>query len=316
MEVITQVKQWRRKHRMENHSFIKFVPGIYVIYLSVPKVASSSISYAMLNTQPTVTPDMSEHSPEGKALTNWRFAEAPHPALPIFTFTRDPIKKFISYYKDKFVRARGQGFELDHLKKLKFDPDMSLEEVVHHMMTIPVEKMEHHAQPQHRILIKKGRLIPDFVGKVEDIFEDWPLISEVSLCGFSVEQKKNTTDGQGQSPELTESVISALEKYYAYDFELFGYERSIGKDGSKTFQSKLRLSNDQIEALRSEIAQRRARFIRLAEKLKEDPHFRESHLSLMKAEFNRFFVHTNRASSKVNPYLVDFMRRVKRSIGA
>jgi hypothetical protein len=136
---------------MENHSFIKFVPGVYVIYLPVPKVASSSISYAMLNRQPTASPDMSEHSPEGKALTHWRPIESPHPGLPIFTLTRHPIDKFLSYYKDKFVRARGRGFELDHLRRLKFDPDMSLEEVVKHMMTIPVEKMEHLAQPQHRI---------------------------------------------------------------------------------------------------------------------------------------------------------------------
>lgn len=182
---------------MENHSFIKFVPGVYVIYLSVPKVASSSISYAMLNTQPTAQLEMSEHSPEGKALTNWRPANSPHPELPIFTFTRHPIEKFVSYYKDKFVRARGQGFELDHLKKLKFDPGMSLEEVVRHMMTIPVEKMEHHAQPQHRILIKNGRLIPDFVGKVEDMLSEWPLISEVALCNFSIEQKKTPPKGKG-----------------------------------------------------------------------------------------------------------------------
>ncbi|OHY82206.1 sulfotransferase family 2 domain-containing protein [Marinobacter sp. AC-23] len=300
---------------MENHSFIKFVPGVYVIYLSVPKVASSSISYAMLNTQPTSQSGMSEHSPEGKALTNWRPAESPHPALPIFTFTRHPIEKFVSYYRDKFVRARGQGFELDHLKRLKFDPDMSLEEAVRHMMTIPVEKMEHHAQPQHRILIKNGRLIPDFVGKVEDISNDWPLISEVSLYDFSVEQKKNSTEGQGVPPDLVESVVSALAEYYSLDFELFGYEKPVSEDRTiKVVRPRYRLSNEQIKELKDEIVKRRTVFIRLADRLKEDPDFREGYLSSMKAEFNRFQVHANSKSSKLDPYVVDLMRRVKRML--
>lgn len=299
---------------MENHSFIKFVPGIYVIYLSVPKVASSSISYAMLNTQPTAQAGMSEHSPEGKALTNWRPAESPHPALPVFTFTRHPIEKFVSYYKDKFVRARGQGFELDHLKALKFDPDMSLEEVVRHMMTIPVEKMEHHAQPQHRILIKNGRLIPDFVARVEDMASEWPLISEVSLCNFSIDQKKNTTAGQSQPLDLGKPVVSALARYYTHDFELFGYEQPPAEDSSiKTIRSRAPMTADQIEELKGEIAKRREEFIGLAERLKTEPEFRKEYLCSMKAAFNRFQVHTNSSSSKTDPYLIDLFRLVKRT---
>lgn len=282
---------------MENHSFIKFVPGVYVIYLSVPKVASSSISYAMLNTQPTAKPEMSEHSPEGKALTYWRPAESPHPALPIFTFIRDPIKKFVSYYKDKFVRARGSGFELDHLKRLNFDPDMSLEEVVRHMMTIPVEKMEHHAQPQHRILIKNGRLIPDFVGKVEDISNDWQLISEVSLCDFSIEQTKNVTEEQGGAPDLTEPVISALTSYYADDFEIFGYEKPPINDYSiKVPRPRSILSIEDIESYKSDINSKAIAFKALSNRIKSDPNFKEKYLSEQKEKFNHFLIFTNRAS--------------------
>jgi hypothetical protein len=297
---------------MENHSFIKFVPGVYVIYLSVPKVASSSISYAMLNTQPTVQPGMSEHSPEGKALTNWRPAKSPHPELPIFTFTRHPIEKFISYYKDKFVRARGQGFELDHLKRLKFDPDMSLEEVVRHMMTIPVEKMEHHAQPQHRILIKNGRLIPDFVGKVEDISVEWSLINEVSLCNFSIDRKKNTTEGQGVTLDLDEPVVSALASYYADDFDIFDYDRPLIKDRSITVtRPRGVFSVDQIESFRSEIQGRREEFRALADRLKKDSVFKEEYLSSKIGEFNRFAVFSNRVNSEPPSNLVKFIRLIK-----
>ena len=300
---------------MENHSFIKFVPGVYVIYLSVPKVASSSISYAMLNTQPTVQSGMSEHSPEGKALTNWRPAESPHPALPIFTFTRHPIEKFFSYYRDKFVRARGQGFELDHLKRLKFDPDMSLEEVVRHMMTIPVEKMEHHAQPQHRILIKSGRLIPDFVGKVEDISNDWSLISEVSLCDFSVEHKKNATEEQDEAPGLAEPVISALASYYADDFEIFGYQKpSISDFSIKVTRPRVALSVDEIEHYKCDIKSKRLAFRALSDRLKSDPDFKEEYLGAQKKEFNRFLIFTNRANLKLPSNFQKFKNLVKTNI--
>jgi dermatan 4-sulfotransferase 1 len=297
---------------VENHSFIKFVPGVYVIYLSVPKVASSSISYAMLKTQPTAQPELSEHSPEGKALTNWRPAESPHPALPIFTFTREPIKKFFSYYKDKFVRARGTGFELDHLKKLKFDPDMSLEEVVRHMMTIPVEKMEHHAQPQHRILIKNGRLIPDFVGRVEDISTDWPLISQISLCNFLVEHKKNATEDQAESLDLTESVSSALISYYAEDFDIFGYDKPLIKDHSiKVIRPKTIISDDQIDKFQCEIQGQRSNFRALATRLQEDPAFKEKYLGSMRNEFNKFLLFSNSINSEIRSKKKKIARLVK-----
>jgi hypothetical protein len=305
----------KRYCEVENHSFIKFVPGVYVIYLSVPKVASSSISYAMLKTQPTAQSEMSEHSPEGKALTNWRPAESPHPALPIFTFTREPIKKFVSYYKDKFVRARGTGFELDHLKRLKFDPDMSLEEVVRHMMSIPVEKMEHHAQPQHRILIKNGRLIPDFVGRVEDISNDWPLISEFSLCDFSVEQKKNTTEEQLDAPDLAEPVISALTSYYADDFEIFGYDKPPIKDHSiKVIRPRTAFSGKQIESFKSEIQSQRSKFRELATRLREDPSFKENYLGSMKNEFNKFSIFSNSVNSETRSKMNRFIRLVKANL--
>lgn len=300
---------------MENHSFIKFVPGVYVIYLSVPKVASSSISYAMLNSQPTFHPGMSEHSPEGRALTNWRPAESPHPALPIFTFTRDPIKKFVSYYTDKFVRARGKGLELDHLKKLKFDADMSLEEVVRHMMTIPVEKMEHHAQPQHRILIKSGHLIPDFVGKVEDISNDWPLISKVSLCDFSVDQKKNATEEQTEAPNLTESVTSALALYYADDFEIFGYDKLTTNDFSiKVNSPSVAISIDEIERYKSDIKSKRIAFKALSDRINTDPDFKYEYLSTQRNEFNKFLKFVNRVSSKSPSKFHKFKSLVKNNI--
>ena len=129
--------------------------------------ASSSISHAMLSTCPTAPEHIEEHSATGKALTHWRPAYAPRPDLPVFTYVRHPIDKFTSYYRDKFLGARESGFELAHLRRLGFDPHMSIDEVVEHMLTIPVGRMEHHAQPQHRIIAPGGALLSSFTGSVE-----------------------------------------------------------------------------------------------------------------------------------------------------
>jgi hypothetical protein len=284
---------------VENHSFIKFVPSVYVIYLSVPKVASSSISYGMMMRQPSADSSLSEHSPTGKALTNYRSADSIHPKLPIFTFTRHPIQKFLSYYKNKFVEARGRGFELDHLKLLKFDPDMSLEEVVKHRMTIPVEKMEHHAQPQYRILLRNGSLIPDFVGQVENISKDWRYIQALSLSEFSVLEKKNSS-GRAEEPEkVDDSVLAALTEYYTYDFDLFGYEKlDIKVKTIDVIQPKKVLLDDQLRGLRQELVSRREKMIKLVTAL-EDPEFEIEYELSMKREFNDFLIRANRASASI-----------------
>jgi len=143
---------------MQQHSFVKFVDNVDLVYLSVPKVASSSISHAMLMQSKFSTSEIGEHSELGKALTNRRPIDLRYPKLPVFTFVRHPVDKFVSYFNNKFIQARKSGFELIHLKQLGFDPFMSIDEVVEHMITIPVEDMEHHGQPQFRILCNSGVL--------------------------------------------------------------------------------------------------------------------------------------------------------------
>lgn len=300
---------------MENHSFIKFVPGVYVIYLSVPKVASSSISYEMLMRQPTAYEGMDEHSKEGKALTNWRPAMAPHPNLPIFTFTRDPINKFLSYYRNKFVNARKTGFELDHLRRLNFDPEMTLEEVVKHMVSIPVEKMEHHAQPQYRIILDENHnLIPDFVGKVESIDIDWEYIQALSLSDFSISNVKNTTlHKKNDNEQLSESVISALARYYSHDFYLFDYSKPEYNDVSiNIVEQKKQISEEKLSEIKKEIIDRRNKCISLAENLKDD-YFLVKYKDSMKRSFNEYLIHASSASAKMDSAAIGALKRVKKA---
>ena len=286
--------------REENHSFVKFVPGIYLVYLSVPKVASSSISHAMLSTCPTAPEHIEEHSATGKALTHWRPAYAPRPDLPVFTYVRHPIDKFTSYYRDKFLGARESGFELAHLRRLGFDPHMSIDEVVEHMLTIPVGRMEHHAQPQHRIIAPGGALLSSFTGSVEDIERTWPYVRSVSLFDFELTASRNTTTGaDANATDMSEESLSALVSYYDVDFEVFGYERPVpGRPGrQRAFDRSQRLDRRTAVDLRSAVERANEQFVTLADRL-DDSEFRREYLEKARDAFNEFLIFSNHRTTR------------------
>jgi hypothetical protein len=180
------------------------------------------------------------------------------------------------------------------------------------MMTIPVEKMEHHAQPQYRVLLRNGSLIPDFVGKVENISEDWRYIERLSLSEFSVLEKKNSSGRTEEREKVDESVLAALTEYYAYDFDLFGYEKPDIKEKTiEVVKPKKVLLDDQLQALRQELMSKREKMIELATAL-EDSEFKIAYETSMRNEFNDFLVRANRASAAIPFSQESLLRKIKR----
>lgn len=274
---------------MREHSFVKFVQGVYVLYLSVPKVASSSISHSLLMKVPSVHRGVWEHSITGKALTNRRSVALPYPQLPVFTFVRNPLDKFTSYYRDKFIGARKDGFELANLTRLGFDPFMSMDEMVAHMMTIPVIEMEHHAQPQYRILIKHDKLLADFIGHFEKIDELWPLVAQMSLVDLQLGQRRNDTS-EKPVDAISDQSLAALCRYYAIDYELFNYPKpNYGATHLSIPKAPDGLDKASIEKFRRQIEQNNQDWKVLAEKL-ADKKVKHDYLIEMKDRFNQYFL--------------------------
>lgn len=276
------------------HSYIKFVPGLYVVYLSVPKVASSSISYTMMLHAATGDPLIAEHSALGKTLTNRRAITQPYPKLPVFTFVRHPIDKFISYYRDKFYRVRNTGFDLVDLPKLGFDPQMSVDEAVAHMMTIPVGKMEHHAQPQSRILVRHGKLLADYVGKFETIQDEWKYIAKLSLANFDLQYPRNSTE-KNQEFSVSDASVGALFRYYETDFLLFDYEKPEKMNSNLAIPEDSLLELDTIEKIKCEMWQRKRKWIETCKKL-ESSNFLDNYRKEMKGNFNQYLLENYRFS--------------------
>ncbi|WP_201220784.1 sulfotransferase family 2 domain-containing protein [Halochromatium roseum] len=279
---------------------MKFVPGVFLVYLSVPKVASSSISHALLRRCPTAPDDVTEHSIIGKCLTHWRPASAPRPDLPVFTYVRHPIEKFISFYRDKFIKARSRGFELDALRQLGFTPEMGIDEVVSHMLTIPVRKMEHHAQPQHRILAPKRQYLANFTGQVEEIKNTWQYVKKVSLTDFDITTARNST-AAAPDTSLSEESLAALVDYYADDFFLFGYTPSIAPTATnlKRSDNRDKLSHRDRQALRSAMLSNNEAFFDLAQRLDEEQFHDDYKQRVVKAS-NDFLVFANWRTSRAS----------------
>lgn len=275
---------------MTEHSFVKFVPNLYVVYLSVPKAGSSSISYAMLKMNNLFNDiDVYEHSLLGKALTNRQSVMLPKPDLPIFTFVRHPIVKFLSYYQNKFVEAKNGEFELIHLKKLGFSPSMTLEEVVDYMLTIPVDEMEHHAQPQSNILIKHGELLPDYVGKLESLATEWDNIEAMALNQFKLTQVRNQSRFYRESGTYSQAVMDKLIQYYRNDLFLFDYS-------VEGYQ--VTVENEFIVGIKNEIKERKEKWLRTTARLSEDKIFKHKYHKRVQEKYANFltsqYKHWNR----------------------
>jgi hypothetical protein len=288
---------------MPQHSFVKFVRGVYAVYLSNPKVASTSIGHCLLRVAESQFEEkgIGVHSIQGKALTNHTSVENPYPPFPVFTFVREPIDRFTSYYQDKFFSARKNGFELTHLPVLGFDPFMSIDEVVTHMMTIPADKMEHHAQPQSQLIVKESKIIPDFIGKFEQLAQDWCTVHTLSLCDLSLTQKSNYTDKvNGNVINLSALSLSMLSEYYAADYKLFEYEiKTRPMHYHKVPQHKHSVKNLDLIKLRQNIRASNKKWRNIAEGL-EDPNIKQKYRASACLKENSFWKNDNSMMNEIS----------------
>ena len=77
--------------------------------------------------------------------------------------------------------------------------------------------------PQHDFVTVRGKLGVDFIGRFENLAEDYEHIRQATGMGVPLE-KYNARDDKKARPELDADVRGIIEKVYEKDFELFGYQ--------------------------------------------------------------------------------------------
>ncbi len=209
-----------------------------IVYISIPKVACTSIKLAIEGTRGQLTSTeegvMSVHKKLTSKCThslNRRTAD-----YYIFAFVRNPFDRLVSCYEDK-VRKPAQhnghyffssAYNRVFLKQLlgaEFHPNMSFDEFVRLVARVPDIIADGHFKSQYSSLYRNGKRIPHFIGRFEHLNEDWKSIAD--KFGLAELTANNRTDRSRWMDYYTSRETTELaHQRFKKDIESFDYGSS------------------------------------------------------------------------------------------
>jgi len=227
MGISHQIRLWNKLRKLPREK-----PQLYLFpeykfgYIQIPKVASRSIRVA-------VTAFMSESTDEKNidqdliAEFEERYAShMKHSEIAtlskdnfIFAFVRNPYERIHSCYKNKIEDVRALGGR-NIFEKHGINLDVTFEEFVKKVSTLPDNKSDRHFRSQAWFLTWEGALIPSFVGKLENMTDDWQMLQE--RFGIAPPPQINVSSVK-PLPEMSSETKGLIIKRYEHDFKLFGY---------------------------------------------------------------------------------------------
>lgn len=213
-----QLRQYQRK----GHIYFKplyYNPSINVGYIIIHKVLSTSLCKMMLDRENIYYKKYQEHNVHhSKFFTISPISEN----IFSFAFVRNPFAKLASVYKSKYDINSYQVFDIYAFGLLlgKYRVK-NFEHFVKIICKIPEHLLESHIAKQYSILYDNGKCRVKFVGKMENLSEDWQYIqSQVDIPNLPHSNKTEKTDWRDfYNLELAEMVY----QYYKEDFQAFGY---------------------------------------------------------------------------------------------
>lgn len=191
------------------------MPEIKVIGMLIPKVANEAMKYALiqlLEIDKNIHPSRAFETCNKKVET-YNFW--------VFSFVRNPFDRLVSCWaqktqcsKDRFHRAFG---------RFGIYPKISFENFVKIIINIPDEKSDQHWRSQTHEIMIGDRIIPDFVGRFENIEEDWKVVQQ-KIPGLPIlphiNRCKHKPYRKYYSPKLRDQVAER----YKRDIEVLGYD--------------------------------------------------------------------------------------------
>lgn len=192
-----------------------FLPEYKTVYFFIPKVASSSLKKLCASllgiNQETGFHKMDFPSVRRSSLLN-------NDQYFKFALVRNPYDRLVSCYIQKVKNENNFG-------KLKIWANKSFEEFIRIVCALPDKEMNRHFKPQHTFLTDaKGKLLVDYIGKLENIKEDFKIISE--KAGFPKDMKlpyRLRTNHNHYSTYYTEETKKLVTDRYKKDLEMFNY---------------------------------------------------------------------------------------------
>jgi len=185
------------------------------IFVHIPKAAGVSVAMALFGNLAGGHDDARDYRKVfGRDF--WRYFK--------FTFVRNPYTRLVSAYE--FLRRGGhpawrtdQRFRDDVLSEYADFPDFVLRWLK------PGTDWPEHFRAQHEFVELGGRLVMDFVGRIENIEADFATVSDRLGIQARLQRLNPTAEKHGTLREYysSDAVERRVREVYARDFELFGY---------------------------------------------------------------------------------------------
>lgn len=222
------------------------LPKLGIGYCRVPKAANSSVRFLLAKRFGLTSDDPAQRpnkdtfwleQPQDKALS---LTTEGYLALPVrkrpwcFTLVRNPVSRLYSAWNNKIIENKG---ELSgRFRDMGAEQGMSFDAFVDCVAASPDETCDIHVRSQMAILSYKGKVLPDFVGRVETVRPDWEHIRyEIRVrTGRRIPallQKNVRANVQPDvAKEIAAPVLAKIVERYQDDFKRF-YPREMKELG-------------------------------------------------------------------------------------
>ncbi len=212
------------------------LPHLGLGYGRIPKAANSMIKRRLSIAAGLEDLFADEASSKDR---NWR-TKSPHayfltaaearqqfPDIILFSFVREPLSRLASCYRSKI--AKPDQIQ-DSLLREGLSKTTGFPEFVKHVSDRSDWQSNIHYRSQAHILCRKGRLVPDFIGRLESIEADWDRLSNLVVASgrpalpVLPARGPKATAAQMRTGDLfgdDQALIRLARRRYANDLSLF-----------------------------------------------------------------------------------------------
>ena len=202
-----------------------------VAYLSIPKVACSSIKYALAGLifgreldpfGQDKTLRIHEDVFIGRSLKS---IARKYDDYFKFTFVRNPWDRLVSCYNDKILNPDRRTPKMIHQG---FEAGMTFAAFIERVCHVPDEEADEHICSQIGRIAYQGRCLPDFVGRFETLTEDWQQLR--TILAPRLDRALPDLPCVNKMPHLPyqryydRRLKNMVQERYKYDIEWFNYQ--------------------------------------------------------------------------------------------
>lgn len=193
-------------------------------YMQIRKVASTSISNALLNSERLHRTGESFQDFKARCSVSVMPAEARRLTAGslVFAFVRHPLGRLHSAYLNKIVDAERLG-DKNTFRCHGISFGISFEAFVQRVCELNDRECDRHLRSQSWFLADERGLVPSFIGRLETFAADWERLRAQLPALGDVGHSNKAAHGKDFREFYTPRMLEIAQARYEQDFRLFGY---------------------------------------------------------------------------------------------